>query len=562
MNNSASINLFRHAFWMLAGALVLCIVLTAQNRNTTSDPRGTLLLSQALAQHGEMRLDSYGSSVLQRYGYVVQQKNDHFYYFFPLGSAVLSAPAVGLANALGVDMVNHEGSMQIALAGLCAAGILMLLYRTARLFLDRRSSYLLALLCWLGSSYASMLATALWSHDFAVFFASLAIYLALRKMPANDTLVSVAIGVSLFLAYFCRPTLALLAPFLLLYLLHRQPRAALKAGAALALSLLLFCAWSFHELAQWLPDYYLPSRLKNDSPGTALYGNLLSPARGLLVYSPFLLLPLLLLPAMAIRARRYRLLLLIALAWPITHWIVISRFPHWWAGWSYGPRLMVDVLPGLFAGMFASLALAREWRRWLYVPFLVLGVFAIFVNTWQGLYNPYTARWNVEPNIDEHPEYLFNWEYPQFLNSPSRHKARLVEFQMRSIEPLPRAFDLDFQSDKIGFVGFSPAEPEFRWTDGPRAEILFQYVGPNALPALVRLKADFLGQQRLTISLNGTVLGQGVWSGPNQVIELKVAPEQLTAGLNTLTFELPDAHRPPSADPRILAMALRTLSLE
>ncbi|WP_343576108.1 glycosyltransferase family 39 protein [Pseudomonas sp.] len=562
MSDSTSADVFRRVFWALAGVLIVCIVLTGQTRNTTSDPRGTLLLSQTLAQHGEVRLDRYGSKVLQRYGYVIQQKNDHFYYYFPMGSAVLSAPFVGLANTLGLDMLNDEETLQMALVSLCSLGLLVLLYRTARLFLSRRSSYLLALLCWLGSSYASVLATALWSHDFAVLFASLAIYLALRKMPANDTLASVAIGISLFLAYFCRPTLALLAPFLLLYLLHRQPCAALKAGTALALSLLLFCAWSLHEFSQWLPDYYLPSRLESDSLGSALYGNLLSPARGLLVFSPFLLLPLLLLPAQAIRSRQHRPLLLVALAWPIAHWIIISRFPHWWAGWSYSSRLMVDVLPGLFVGLFASLGLAREWRRWLYVPLLALGAFALFVNTWQGLYNPYTARWNMEPNIDAYPEYLFNWDYPQFLHTPARHTARLTEFQMRGAAPLPQDFDLDFQSDKIGFIGFSTAEPEFRWTDGPQARILFQYAASNTHPAFLRLKADFLGEQRLTVRLNGSVLGRSVQHGANQVIVLKVAPEQLIAGLNTLTFELPDARRPPSADPRVLGMALRTLSLE
>jgi hypothetical protein len=52
-------------------------------------------------------------------------------------------------------------------------------------------------------------------------------------------------------------------------------------------------------------------------------------------------------------------------------------------------------------------------------------VFAVYVHSWQGLFNPYTARWNMQPGIGDHPEYLFDWRYPQFLHNKERHEARI-----------------------------------------------------------------------------------------------------------------------------------------
>ena len=44
----------------------------------------------------------------------------------------------------------------------------------------------------------------------------------------------------------------------------------------------------------------------------------------------------------------------------------------------------------------------------------------------QGLYNRYTALWNNSPSVDEYPEYLFDWRYPQFFANKKGHEERLA----------------------------------------------------------------------------------------------------------------------------------------
>jgi hypothetical protein len=272
----------------------MAVIAGQTTHNTDSDPRGTLLVSQAIAQHGSVKLDAYDKTLLDSYGYVIHQKGGHSYNYFPLGTAVLSTPFVAIANVFGFEMTKDEHLIQMAITTLVALFITFTLYKTARLYLRHTESLLLAGLCWFGSSLASTVGTALWSHDFTFLFSSTAIFLVLRHRQPETLLAPVLIGLSLFLAYLCRPTLALLAPFLLLYYSLQDKKSAVLAGVTLGLLLLGFMGWSLHEFGQILPDYYLPKRLEGGDFKTALYGNSLSPARGLLIFSPFLLILLLL----------------------------------------------------------------------------------------------------------------------------------------------------------------------------------------------------------------------------------------------------------------------------
>src|SRR6185295_3203051 len=76
----------------------------------------------------------------------------------------------------------------------------------------------------------------------------------------------------------------------------------------------------------------------------ALLGNLVSPARGLLVFSPVVLLSFV---GAVVWLRQRNVLGILLSVMVVGHWIGISGFPQWWAGWSYGPRYMSDMLPYL-----------------------------------------------------------------------------------------------------------------------------------------------------------------------------------------------------------------------
>ncbi len=183
----------------------------------------------------------------------------------------------------------------------------------------------------------------------------------------------------------------MLAPPVVCALFFIDKRSAFYAAAAAVLSGLLFIGASYYEYGQWLPEYYLPKRLGNPDYWAALYGHLLSPARGLLIYTPVLLL-MAFTPGCLRKALAGRKVLLLLALWPVLHLLAVSSFPHWWGGWSYGPRLMVDILPALyvFVVLYVQQLLnsPHSLARTLHVALLVVVAAAsIPMHTWCGLYD-------------------------------------------------------------------------------------------------------------------------------------------------------------------------------
>jgi len=414
--------------------LLLCslLIFTCCKRNvnpySAGDSYGTLLVSESLLKHGSIKLDRYQDRLAgdPRFG----QKSGHLYNYFPIGTPIMAMPLTAIALAAGKDTLNDNRRLQEKMAGVVNIAIFLFLFLLARRFLSDLPAALLAGGFWISTSLSSVLATALWSHDFAVLFALISLWLT-TKPEATTIKTALLVGLVLFLGYLCRPTLSLLAAAtVLFFLMQRMAAQAAAISASFALCMLVFIAFSWQEFGQLLPDYYMPQRLESNTFATALYGNMLSPARGFLIYTP-ILIALLLRPSATIEAaRRHAGLWLAMLFWIIVHWISISRFQHWWAGYSYGPRLMVDIMPGLFVLIVTTISCWQIQSRYDFVrPALVL---LILIGGWmhviQGTRNSYSgALWNGKPNIDENPQLIFDWRYPQFLHNQERHEKRLRE---------------------------------------------------------------------------------------------------------------------------------------
>lgn len=165
----------------------------------------------------------------------------------------------------------------------------------------------------------------------------------------------------------------------------------------------------------------------NPLPGIA--GLLASPGRGLLFYSPVVLLA----AWEAVRAFRKRAptspdapvggltsrrvaALLVAAGISLGATVVFfGSFTVWWGGFSYGPRYLCEVMPmaallwwGLLRDDRAALPPdTRARRRWLVATFTVLAVVSFGVQT-VGAFS-YPCSWDATPvTVDEAPER--NWD--------------------------------------------------------------------------------------------------------------------------------------------------------
>ena len=84
-----------------------------------------------------------------------------------------------------------------------------------------------------------------------------------------------------------------------------------------------------------------------------LLGTLISPNRGLLVFSPWIAVALLTLVVPAVRRRlSAHSLICVLIVSLIPYLIILSKYSVWWGGHCFGPRYWTDVIP-LFAILFA-----------------------------------------------------------------------------------------------------------------------------------------------------------------------------------------------------------------
>jgi len=442
---------------------------------------------------------------------------------------------------------------------------MILLVKLARLFLEPTSALLISGVFWLGTSFASTTGTTLWSHDFAAIFSLAAIYVVLKATREGKTNYWPIISILLFSAYLCRPTLALLAPFVLLFLFTYNRLAAIKSALLVAFLLGCFMVFSLHEFHQLLPDYYMQQQpFGGDHFFEGLYGNLLSPSRGLLIYSPFILLTWLCVGVSWKKWNLKRSWLLIGLAWPVVHILLISSWSVWWGGNSFGPRLLTDILPGLFLlTIYAWPVAIRGVLGKSAVAILALSiVFSVFVNSYQGLFNQYTVDWNDLPLVGRDSHTLFNWSFPQFLHTKERSEKRFVQLCAMYCSPILPSEALSFASDKVRFIDWSFAEDTHRWSSGTSSSIVFRLDRPaGEFEGELSLTAGSLGRQRINVFLNDAEIFGGQIDSWGETVDVPFSPTLLQDGLNTIRFDLPDARQPESGDSRVLALALISFSL-
>jgi hypothetical protein len=394
-------------------ALAVCLAINQGTiRRTASDPLLTLLTSTAMVRRQTIQLDPYRGILPDHYAWL--QHGGHAYNTYPLGPSVVALPLVFTADRLGIDCVAQSFALQMVLAALCAMATVVLLYAIALRFLPPFPSLVAAGLFFFGTGLLSSNGNAYWTHTVSTVFVLLAIWSLVRYRSNRNGLRDAGLGLTLFFAYFCRPTAALFVVFALIALFFYHPKSALRTAVWTGLGLACYFGFNHHEFGSFLTPY-AAQPFAGSHPLVALYGLLCSPNRGLLVYSPFLAIFLIFSPVLW--RRRRDPLLLVALVWPFSLIAILSFWSNWWGGHSFGPRLLVDVLPGFFLlGCLIAASLARP--KTFFALCLVLGLPSLWIH-YQGLHDQKAWDWNERVDIDRHPEKNFDWRDMQLFAGSS-----------------------------------------------------------------------------------------------------------------------------------------------
>jgi hypothetical protein len=543
-----------------------------------ADSRGSLLVAQALLEKGTTRLDTYRDEV-SGLGYRLISQDGHLHYYFPLGTSLFAVPGVGVARMFGLDMVREQDDIRLQkiLAGFLLAAATVLIYALGRLYVGRLASVLVAVAYGACTSLTSTLGSALWSHDLAIVFVLLGLYvlMKIRATESGGGPLAAALGIIVVAAWLCRPTAALFGVTAAAYLAWVRPRLLIPFAAAVMAVGGCFVGWSWHDIHQVLPSYYLPARLGGTTHfAQALMGHVVSPGRGLFVYSPVLLVTLWGVVRYG-RSLRRDPAVVVLVVWFVGFWLSLSRFPHWWGGYCYGSRLMSDILPAwilltILLWRHACGRMSSSGLRIVVAVWALAALWGFYVNNVKGLHDEATLLWNGRPDIDTHPGLIFDWRSPQFLATKAGLERREIPYRLAAAAPyrIDTAIDLDGANAVLsGFNGIEPdGDARFRWTEGTTARVYFatEPADPVAGPLVMFVRCAYFGEQRVTVRLNGVELGelQGRDFPPTEstlVVPATAWARGLRDGRHVIEFRIPGARRAGGTDLRVLGAALYTI---
>lgn len=429
------------------GAGIFLVVLTIfliSRVHQLADSNYSMLLSQSLLHHRSFTLDGYNiprqNPTQQLFHvsngslYQLEFVDSHIYYFWPPGTSVLSVPFVALMNAIGVSAATADGSynpdgevlIQARLAALLMASLASLFYLTSRLLLPPGWSLLLSLGTALGTQIWSTASRALWSDTWGIFLLGFVVLGLVAHELGVYRLRPALLASVLAWAYFVRPTFALPIGAITVYILIYHRRLFFPYAAAGSAWFTVFVVYSWYHFNQVLPNYYFVYEHFGATPvWLALFGNLVSPSRGLLVFVPVLFFVgyLLIRYRAALPLRR---LVVLSLLIVVVHLIVVSSHSPWYGGHCYGPRYSTGIVPWFYllavAGVQARRSASKKTpglpasRRRLEASVgALLLLLSVTINA-LGATSHATWLWNSRPvNVDQNPDRVWDWRHPQFL---------------------------------------------------------------------------------------------------------------------------------------------------
>ncbi|PYQ30127.1 MAG: hypothetical protein DMF56_10430 [Acidobacteria bacterium] len=400
-----------------------CLLIYNANRRAipAGDTYPARYLPFAILQNHTVLLDPVVIVAAQGRGntafWMVRLPNGHVISLYPVTLPVLIAPlylpAVGYLHLRGWSdpRLDHVAKVMEKLsASLIAALSAALLY----LLLRKRTTGPVALLLTIAYAFGTttwvISSQALWQHGIAQFLVIGALLLVTGPCTAPRAL---AVGLLCGLIAANRPPDVILAAALGAYALFwagRRRAALLAAGAALPAGLVLFYNLGVAgNLAggygvQGRPEFFHHDLL------SGIGGLLVSPTRGLLVFSPFLVFLVLAWRHLP-RDRRQRALTM-AMMIAVVLQILLYAKADWRAGVSWGPRYMTDLLPFLMWMLVPVVSALRGAGRLLFLS--AVGV-AILIQAIGAFC--YTGMTDWVFFTDSGMRAMWNWRNAPFLAS-------------------------------------------------------------------------------------------------------------------------------------------------
>lgn len=387
--------------------LLFAVVLAAYLANGRTIGAGDTLparyLPWSLLRHASLDLDRFPVlrdesarrtfPLLDGLPYYLRYQNGHYVSAYGPWPAVLAAPVHAVPILLGAAPAVWAPGLEKVSAALITSLSVLLLHATLRRLASPGWSLGIALIYGLGTSSLSVSSQGLWQHGPSQVFLALFLYWLVRGL--EDERLLAYTGFAMAAATAVRATDILLVLPVATWIACTRPALiprlllwALPPAAAVLVYNLAYLGSAIGEAGHTVaPTWALFAQVPLSE---GLAGILVSPGRGLFVYSPVLLFSVV---GCAIVWRRgpaaFRAL---SLGLPLVA-LVVGKWFLWWGGHSWGSRLLADAGPILcfFLYPLAGLLSRRPFARAAFIALAALSIgahglgAALYDGRWDGI---------------------------------------------------------------------------------------------------------------------------------------------------------------------------------
>ena len=432
----------------ISASLIFVVAFLVYNTNgreiQSYDSQPTKYAARELALHGRLTLDAVvaAAPALGERSAFQRDRQGRYRSAYSVVPSIEAAAIAWLLHAMGlVDLMAPlaPGLIAALTASLLTAGAVALVFAALARRTHPHTAALVAVGLGFGTNLWPLASRSLWQLETVSFGFALALHAWLR--PREDVKARhVWIGAAgLALTGAARletaPAIAVLLAGLIVRLGFRRALPALVLVAT-AGGVLMAAQWTWFGSVLGAKMLLQSSGLAahgvagtlSAEPWWGAIGLLVSPSRGLIIFSPIVLIPLLAIPAV------WRERADAGARWWTTAALVqyagYACYSMWWGGHTYGPRYLVDALVPLTPAAAAGMAwvAARPWRQVLAMAALAWSV----VVAATGAFCYPHDRWNTNPlDVDRYHARLWDWRDLQIVrcwrNGPSPQNFSLLD---------------------------------------------------------------------------------------------------------------------------------------
>ncbi len=425
---------------LLSGVVFLIFNLNGREIGTV-DSQPAKYLALEIASHHTLTLNHVVGRVpalLARPG-IARDRHGNYRTVYPIPSALFGAVTAWILAAL--RLVDLRAPLAATLVAKLTASFLAALgvgcaFLVASKRLSGRQAILVALAFGLATNVWATVSQTLWQQETWILAATAVIAL-LAARPSALALVGAAslLGLGGWARPQVAPAVVVLCLSVPIRFGWRKAWTLLPAALFAAIGVAINFAWFGHPLGavplleSLHPGVHGVSGSMGDDPLRAAAALLVSPSRGLLVFSPVVLVAVA--GIHGVRREGGRSDLAWCLAAACVQFVAYSTYSVWWGGHTFGPRYALDVLPMLVPLAASGLPFVMS-RRVLSALATIALAWSVLVAATGAFVYP-AEQWNMVPaDVDTNHARLWEWKDSQL---PRCWKTRWNRSNYRLVSP-------------------------------------------------------------------------------------------------------------------------------